>query len=336
MSKDQNSNSTFSSKRRSRPHRWRILCILILLICVVGYVGYIWVAKLMVSAIIYAPNHGQTVDSLKKKDLGQVAASKIDQQLRIQVGPPEASLSLAIIEPNNNAESDEDLPLGTIFLLHGIRGNKSHMVGMGRLLADNGYRAVLVDLRGHGTSTGNWLTYGAVESRDLSQIIDALDQQKMIAGRIGVYGASYGGAAAIISAGLDSRITAIVTVATFSSFREVIPNYARRYLVVGFLLTDSWINKVIYKAGVLAGFNPDQASPVEAIQKTSAQVLLIHGKQDNKIPCSHSQTLYEASPNRSRLILVDNEDHDSIMQDRSGIISRETIAWFKQYLQVSN
>ena len=34
---------------------------------------------------------------------------------------------------------------------------------------------MLVDLRGHGGSSGRWLTYGVVESRDLSQLIDQLE-----------------------------------------------------------------------------------------------------------------------------------------------------------------
>ena len=51
-----------------------------------------------------------------------------------------------------------------------------------------GYRAVLVDLRGHGRSTGKYLTYGVQEAQDISQVIDALEQQQLIAGEIGVLG----------------------------------------------------------------------------------------------------------------------------------------------------
>ena len=55
-------------------------------------------------------------------------------------------------------------------------------------LAFAGYRVALVDLRGHGRSTGEYLTYGVREAQDVSQVIDAMEQQQLIAGTIGVFG----------------------------------------------------------------------------------------------------------------------------------------------------
>ena len=47
---------------------------------------------------------------------------------------------------------------------------------------------------------------------------------------------------------------------------------------------------------------------------------------------THSQRLKAAGPQGTRLVLVDGEDHNSIMWDRSGIMTKETIAWFEQWL----
>jgi pimeloyl-ACP methyl ester carboxylesterase len=48
------------------------------------------------------------------------------------------------------------------------------MLPAAKELAEAGYRAVLVDLRGHGRSTGKYTTFGVQAAKDLSQVIDAL------------------------------------------------------------------------------------------------------------------------------------------------------------------
>ncbi len=120
---------------------------------------------------------------------------------RVAVGPPPASIALWLIDP-----PDVVRPRATIIVLHGLNDGKASMVGVGRALAAAGYRCVLMDLRGHGRSSGKWAIFGVVESRDLSQVIDNLVEQGLQAGPMGIFGTSYGGAAAIQTAGRDSRV----------------------------------------------------------------------------------------------------------------------------------
>ena len=144
----------------------------------------------MPTAIAYAPNFGKQTGVLPEARAEQLDTWGISQQLRIAVGPPSALLSVWIMEPSRR-------PLqGTVLLLHGIRDSKSSMRGMGQVLADGGFRSVLIDLRGHGSSTGDWLTYGVVDSQDLTQVLDALDRRNLLAEPVGVFGCSYGAATA--------------------------------------------------------------------------------------------------------------------------------------------
>ena len=88
------------------------------------------------------------------------------------------------------------------------------------------------------------------------------------------------------------------------------------------------------EAGHIGGFDPDDASPLRAIRNTRAQVLLIHGKNDAKIPPSHSRRLHEAAPDHSRLVQLDGHDHDSILAgDSAGVVLRETVEWLDQWLK---
>lgn len=322
---------------RTRKRLQLCLSLLILLLLLAAGVFYALreaiLSGWLIGGLIYAPNHGQTIDPNNDPKPDELRQLGVDRQMRISVGDPEASLSVWIMEPKDRDSDSTDTVRGTILLLHGIRGNKRHMLGTGQLLSQHGFRSILVDLRGHGLSSGNWLSYGARESCDLSQLINALDKEGLITGKIGAYGTSYGGAVSIMLAGIDPRIEAVVTVATFSSLHDVVPCYVRRYLwPIGYFISRAWVAEKIDEAASIADFNAHAASAIEAIQVTHAPVLLIHGKNDGHIPFSQSETIHAAAPEHSRLLLIDSEDHDSIMADRSGILSREMTNWFEQYL----
>jgi len=253
----------------------------------------------------------------------------VDQQFQVKVGPPEASLSVSVIEPEGGIEQ----PKGTVLVLHGVHTRSFWMLRQAKDLATAGYRAVLVDLRGHGRSTGDYLTFGLREARDLSQVIDALEQRGLVAGKIGVYGVSYGATTSIHLAGRDPRIRAVVAVAPFSTMRDEIPQYGRTMVPgVGRMISDETYQQAIDEAGRRAGFDPDRASAVEAIQRTSAQVLLIHGSNDWVVPQYHSIRLHEAARDHSELVSVPWYGHTVIWFDPTGEVAVRTAAWFDRWL----
>jgi pimeloyl-ACP methyl ester carboxylesterase len=288
-------------------------------LALVALVGEVAFERLGAHAIIDAPNQGRAAFADEERPAG------VAQALQLEVGPPRARLAVWIVDPV--AE-----PRGTVFVLHGIRDGKSSLLGWGRMLASAGFRAVLVDLRGQGHSTGDVLSYGVIDSRDLSQVLDALAARRMIAGRVGAMGMSYGAATAIEWAGHEPRVTAVVAVAPFESLRAVVPLYASRLVpLLGRLLPDWTIRRTIDRAGRSGGYSPDDASPLAAIASTRAQVLLIHGSDDHNIPSSHSERLHERAPDHSEVIVIDGEDHDTITADRSGTIAARAPAWFARW-----
>jgi pimeloyl-ACP methyl ester carboxylesterase len=191
------------------------------------------------------------------------------------------------------------------------------------MLADAGFRAVLVDLRGHGRSTGEWLSYGVVESKDLSQALDAMQEHGYVLGRVGVMGFSYGAAIAIEWAGNDARIAAVVAVAPFASLRAVAPGYAP-------LLSASFVESAIDVAGREGGFDPDEASPARSIRRTKAPVLLIHGEDDGSIPPWHSREIRAAGADHVELVLVPGAGHQSVAD--TAVVRTRSPEWFARHL----
>jgi len=196
---------------------------------------------------------------------------------------------------------------GTIFVLHGIRDSRASMHGWGRHLSDAGFTVVLVDLRGHGESPGDWLTYGVDDARDLSRLARNFGQPW------GVMGVSYGAATAIEWAGREPEVRAVVAVAPFQSLRAVVPAYFGRMApFFSAVAPHALVDWTVARAGAIGGFNPDEASPLEAIARTHAPVLLIHGTNDVHIPIAHSRALHDRAPDHVQLTELAGEDHGSI------------------------
>jgi len=208
-----------------------------------------------------------------------------------------------------------EVPRGTVFLLHGIGDDKTGLVDWGARFAAGGWRAVLVDARGHGESTGDWITYGVEESRDLVSVADALADRRRLARPLAVVGVSYGGSTAIQWAARDPRVAAVVAVAAFASFEDVLRATVRRALgpAAGWV-PEARIRHVLALAGSVAGFDPDEASAVAAAAALGRPLLLIHGTADEKVPASHAHRLEAAAGPDATLYLVPGAGHAGLWQ----------------------
>ena len=72
--------------------------------------------------------------------------------------------------------------------------------GADPFMVQRGYATVVVDVRGTGNSTGNWEAFGADEQADFKEVAEWVTQQSWSNGSIGVYGVSYLGITAILTA----------------------------------------------------------------------------------------------------------------------------------------
>jgi pimeloyl-ACP methyl ester carboxylesterase len=305
--------TSLPSQPRATAFRTRARSLLRLGLAFAGTVGLVLVGanpleELGADAIVVAPNRGRPAP-----------ASALPGETLVAVGPPTATLSLEIV--------DAPSPRGTVFVLHGIRDSKDSMRGWARLLASAGLRAVLVDSRGHGRSSGDSLTYGVQESRDLASALDALAARGEVTGKVGVLGVSYGAATALEWAGRDARVRAVLAVAPFASLRAVVPGYTPVRLPAAF------VSRAIELAGERGGFDPDEASPLDAIGRTDADVLLVHGDADAKIPVAQSRSIFARRPDHTELVVVPGAGHDDVLGSPAADLARRAPAWLGEHLR---
>ena len=201
-------------------------------------------------------------------------------------------------------------PRGTVVILHGIRDSKIGSLLSARTHAQRGYRAVIADSRGHGESTGKYLTYGVEEARDVRSIVDRLAQLGSLAEPLCVIGSSYGASTAVQYAAIDPRVGKLVAISPFASLREVVPAYLRWMLGgLAALVPQRWVNARIDEAGRIASFDPDRACPRCAAPQVRAPTLIIASRADERIPYQQSVAVREAIGARTKLMLVDGARH---------------------------
>jgi ABC-2 type transport system ATP-binding protein len=154
----------------------------------------------------------------------------IETELRID-GTPEPDgrpvpLDLTIMT------TDPGVARPAVVLAHGFGGTKDDTAETGRTLARDGYTAITFTARGFGGSGGLiHLNHPDYEGADARRIIDfaAARPEVSKAGQdpvIGFAGASYGGALALLAAGLDPRVDAIVPAFTWNRLDQALfPQY---------------------------------------------------------------------------------------------------------------
>mgnify|MGYP000922525328 CR=1 FL=1 len=104
-----------------------------------------------------------------------------------------------------------------IILNHGYGRNRSELLNLGVKLCESGYHVLLPDLRGHGNSPVNYSSLGVYERDDLIAAVNFIKGKKNQAGqnivdgnRIGVFGMTIGGYAAITAAAEQPTIRLVV------------------------------------------------------------------------------------------------------------------------------
>jgi len=123
-------------------------------------------------------------------------------------------------------------PLPAVLMAHGFGGSKDSIAGDARTLAAQGFVVLAYSARGFGHSTGqialDSLDYEVPDARALISWL-ATRPEVLLDGpgdpRVGVTGASYGGALALMLAGTDPRVDAVVPLITWNDLSTALfPN----------------------------------------------------------------------------------------------------------------
>jgi pimeloyl-ACP methyl ester carboxylesterase len=254
-----------------------------------------------------------------------------------QVGPPHARLTYRVVDPahydwtvtSTNWFQDNrprfrfsfqatvpgrtnywsNSPRGTIILLHGHALSALSSAPWALRLAEEGWRCVLVNLRGHGSSTGKRIYFGLHEPRDLSDLLDHLAHDLHLTEPIAVMGESYGAAIALRWKQSEPRLGPVIAIAPYAYLANAILNIRDEYV--------PWVPKTCVRAGLdhlpkLFNVQPAELDTITIIARSPTPALFIAGSQDKITPPADVHKLHRLAAPESELLIVPDATHEAL------------------------
>ena len=200
-------------------------------------------------------------------------------------------------------------PQGTVVLLHGYGVGAFAMSPWAVRLAQEGWRCVTPDLRGHGGSTGRRIFYGTKEVNDLRQLLDELDRNGKLAQPVHVVGDSYGATLALRWKIEDPRIDRIVSISPYAYLSNAVLNISHDYA--------KWLPQSMLRSGIkrlpeLLEVQPDTLDTVSLLQKSPVKALFIAGELDEITTVADVQQVCNAAATGSRLLVIPKATHEAL------------------------
>ncbi|GAA2503771.1 alpha/beta fold hydrolase [Winogradskya humida] len=251
-----------------------------------------------------------------------------------------------------------------VLLAHGFGGTKESVSDDAESIADRGYAVLTWTARGFGRSGGEiHLDSPDYEVKDAQRLLDWLAAQPSVrtdaAGdpRVGVVGGSYGGALALMLAGVDQRVDAIVPLITWNDLTtSFFPSGVFKKSWAGLFFgsssggSDPACGR--FAADVCAAYlkmatsgTPDAAttallaksSPASVLDKIKAPTLLIQGEVDTLFPLSEADANAKGIAATGTTVRVawftgghDGGDGPQTDQDRTHAL---TAQWLDHYVK---
>jgi len=255
----------------------------------------------------------------------------------VDVGPPPARLCYRIVEPadyhleisstnwlergRKQFEFDfhADLPgrsniwtsapRGTVVLLHGYGLAQFSMAPWALRLAQEGWRCVLVDLRGHGKSTGKQIYYGVQETHDLSQLLDELAQDDRLKEPVAAFGESYGAVMALRWKPVEPRVRTVVVITPYAGLSNTVLNLRHEYA--------RWLPKTLIKAGLkklpsVLKIPAGELDTTTELARSPVTALFVAGAEDKITPVADVEQLHALAAPGSELIVVPDATHEAV------------------------
>jgi dienelactone hydrolase len=209
------------------------------------------------------------------------------------------SLSGYLVKPERRTRS-----VPAVLLLHDAGGNAEDLVATAHVLAEQGYMALALSMRGFRGSEGED-DCGARQADDAVEALNWLARQPGVdASRLGVIGFGQGAQVALLAAAyttLPRAVVAYVPVTDVAGLRQTTADETFRH----------YLSTVCVARGVTL------VSPLAHVSSINAAVLLIHGAADTRTPASQSEVMYDAlqgAGKQSELHIIPGAKHELTLE----------------------
>lgn len=209
-------------------------------------------------------------------------------------------------------------PKAIVILLSGIENpSVTAFWGYSKMLMDNGYSSLLIEMRAHGDSEGDRVSLGMDEYLDVKagvEYIKSVKKYEMVP--IIVWGTSMGGTTAINSIGEIPEIDGLISCSAYSSWPDV---FCDNMVNMGMPRFIANIEKpfVSLYMGFAYGFDKLHINPLHEIKKLNGRPAFIaHSKDDSQVPyASFERIMKKAKGQNIQEFVREGDEHFIIYEE---------------------
>ncbi len=195
-----------------------------------------------------------------------------------------------------------------IILCHPMTAQAKDLAVYAYHFYDLGFNVMLPDARGCGESEYKKLDMGWYDRHDVLLWVDEIIKSDKDA-RIFLFGLGMGGSTVLMASSLDlpANVKGIISDSAYADVHELFKeNIKNIYGVSSFPV----VNMASLYVKLTQGWSFKEADAIEQVKNAKVPVLFIHGGDDNIVPVSHSNDLYEAcSAKGSDHLLISGASH---------------------------
>ncbi|MDP8263543.1 MAG: alpha/beta fold hydrolase [Candidatus Ancaeobacter aquaticus] len=209
---------------------------------------------------------------------------------------------------------------GTIIFCPEVDADSTSVTKYASFLCDKGYNILSVDFRGHGNSSNldGYISRQWVSTYEVYDLLGAIEYIKsrsdIDTSRIGLFGVSRGGGAALCTAQECPEIKCVVTDSAFST-KKTLNSYMKKWTSLFLPVTQMphfmYIileNVVIKVTEIKLGYK--LPSVENAIKTRACPLLMIHGQRDTYIGVDQARMLYGYANDPKVLLEVPGARHN--------------------------
>lgn len=170
-------------------------------------------------------------------------------------------------------------------IMHGYRQTKESYAILAQLFPDD--TLLFIDLRAHGESDGNLISYGYFEALDAQAAFDYLKKSNSTLPIIGL-GFSMGAVALAQSVANGTDFSALILDCAFCNLRTQIDRLFCRF--TGFPSIFNFFGRGFYN--IITGTSTDQLDVSTLLENKNIPLLIIHCKEDRTTPVVDAYSIY--------------------------------------------
>jgi uncharacterized protein len=193
---------------------------------------------------------------------------------------------------------------GVVVLLHPVRGDRRDMISRAEFLRKRGYAVLLIDFQSHGENRGNRITYGDLESRDVTGAIQYL-RHKLPGEKVAILGVGMGADAIVLSEDRPA-VDAVILEQMYPTINRAIASRVRNN--IGPLAPlFSWL--IMTEMQSQHEIPADRLSTIDRMSKIGAPVLIINGTDDQYVTLDEARAELAAAAPPKELWAVEGAGH---------------------------